>query len=105
MRKLGLAIVSLYALFCMGLMLIIPMNKFEWMLDEPNARTEGLTFCGLPLDTDISPRLLSWAFLAPILIFGIVQSVRHRKIHHSLWIALVLFVIWGWRFFIYYPVC
>ncbi|WP_143713648.1 DUF2645 family protein [Variovorax sp. RO1] len=105
MKKLGIVITSVYALFCITLMLIIPMNKFEWMLDEPSARTEGLTFCGLPVDEDINPRQLFLAFLVPILAFGIAQSMRQQKIHYSLWIAFALLAIWGWRFFIYYPLC
>ncbi len=86
-------------------MLLMPMNKYEWMLDEPNANTEGLTFCGLPLDDDIDTRFLSLAFLIPLIVLATIQSIRKRKAHYSLWIAAVPLAVWGWRFFIHYPLC
>ncbi|MGJ7530345.1 DUF2645 family protein [Variovorax sp. GB1P17] len=104
-EKIGAAVASAYASLCLGLMLMIPMNKFEWMLDEPSAHTEGLSFCGLPLDDGINPRSLSLLFLVPLFIFGVLLSVRQHKIHYSLWIAFALLAIWAWRFFIYYPLC
>ena len=104
-KKIGAAVTSAYAFLCLSLLLMIPMNKFEWMLNEPSAQTEGLSFCGLPLDDDISPRYLSLLFLAPIFIFGALLSIRQRRIHYSLWIAFALLAIWAWRFFIYYPLC
>lgn len=105
MKKIGMALASAYAFFCIAFMLLIPMNKYEWMLDEPNAKSEGLTFCGLPLDDDISARLFSFAFLIPLLVLAVVQSIRKKKAHYSLWIAVALLAVWGWRFFIYYPLC
>ncbi|WP_285415074.1 DUF2645 family protein [Variovorax sp. efr-133-TYG-130] len=105
MKRIGLAVVSAYAFFCIALMLLMPMNKYEWMLDEPSAKSDGLTFCGLPIDNDISTRFFSVAFLIPLFVFAAIQSIREKKIHYSLWIAIALLAIWGWRFFIYYPLC
>ena len=105
MKKIGLAIASAYAFFCIALMLLMPMNKYEWMLDEPNAKSDGLTFCGLPIDNDISTRFFSLAVLIPLLVFAAIQSIREREIHYSLWISIALLAVWGWRFLIYYPVC
>ncbi len=105
MKKIGMAMASLYALFCAGLILILPMNKFEWMLDEPSARTEGLTFCGLPIDDGIDLRSGYLFLLIPFLAIGITQSIRQKRIHYTLWIFFMLLAIWGWRFFIHYPIC
>jgi Protein of unknown function (DUF2645) len=104
-KKMGMAFVSAYAFFCTAFMLLMPMNKYEWMLDEPSAKSEGLTFCGLPLDADVSTRFFSLAFLIPLLVLAAFQSIRRKKAHYSLWIAVALLAVWGWRFFIYYPLC
>jgi hypothetical protein len=36
---------------------------------------------------------------------AVIQSIRKKKAHYSLWIAVALLFFWGWRFFIYYPLC
>lgn len=105
MKKIGVALASAYTFFCIAFMFLMPMNKYEWMLDEPGAKSEGLTFCGLPLDDDISVRFFSFAFLIPFLVLAATQSIRKKKTHYSLWIAVALLAVWGWRFFIYYPLC
>ncbi|WP_422084664.1 DUF2645 family protein [Variovorax sp.] len=105
MKRIGLAVVSAYAFFCISLMLLMPVNKYEWMLEESSAKSDGLTFCGLPIDNDISTRFFSAAFLIPLFVFAAIQSIREREIHYSLWIAIALLAVWGWRFFIYYPFC
>jgi hypothetical protein len=105
MKKLVAIGTLLYAFFCVATMFMMPMNEYEWMLDDPKARAEGLTFCGLPLDDGIDARIITLIVLLPLVITGCVLSVKKRRIHYSTWLALVVLLVWGWRFFIHYPLC
>ena len=63
MKKLHAIVASLYASLCIAAMFVIPMNTYEWMLEEPEALADGLTFCGLPLDDDLEVRVISFIVL------------------------------------------
>lgn len=105
MKRPGAIALALYALLCLGLIFGLPLNEYEWMLDDPAARAEGMTFCELPLDDGIDGRVLSLIAMLPLLGAGAVLSLRRRRIHASAWVALGLALAWGWRFFIHYPSC
>jgi hypothetical protein len=105
MKKLGTIGTFLYAFFCVATMFVLPMNEYEWMLDDPKARADGLTFCRLPLDDDIDARIITLIVLLPLIIAGGVLSVRKRRLHYSALVALAALLVWGWRFFVHYPLC
>jgi hypothetical protein len=105
MKKLGTLGTCLYAFLCVTMMFMLPMNEYEWMLDDPKARADGLTFCGLPLDDDIDARIITFIALLPLIVAGGALSVRKRRIHYSASIALAVLLVWGWRFFVHYPLC
>ena len=105
MKKLGEIGASLYAIFCVAMMFIMPMNEYEWMLEDAKARAEGLTFCGLPLDDGVDARIIALIVLLPLVIAGCALSVKKRRVHYSAWLALLVLLIWGWRFFVHYPLC
>ena len=105
MKKLGAIGTSLYAILCVATMFMMPMNAYEWMLDDPKARAEGLTFCGLPLDDGIDARIITLIVLLPLALAACALSVKKRRMHYSAWLALVVLLIWGWRFLVHYPLC
>jgi hypothetical protein len=105
MKKLGAIGASLYALLCLATIFTLPMNEYEWMLDDPKARAEGLGFCGLPLDDGIDARIIALVVLLPLLIAGGALSVKKRRLHYAAWLVLVLLLVWGWRFPFHYPLC
>jgi len=83
-----------------------PRNRFEWMLDEPGAARDGLTFCGLPLDQDAS--FGEFFAIAPVLAtlaVGLFFTVRKRIITPSLVVALSLLVLWITRFHVMINTC
>ncbi len=97
--------ISVYALFCIVMMFILPMNDYEWMLDDPLLREEGLTFCGLPLDDDIDARFFTLVVIAPLVIAGGALSLRARRMHYAGWLAVAVLLVWAWQFLIHYPLC
>jgi hypothetical protein len=105
MKRLGATGISLYAIFCVTTMFMMPMNTYEWMLDDPKARAEGLTFCGLPPDDGIDARIITLIVLLPLIIASSALSIKKRRIHYSALLALAVLIIWGWRFFVHYPLC
>lgn len=96
---------SVYAVFCAAMMFVLPMNAYEWMLDDPLLRDDELTFCGLPLDDGIDVRFLTFIVLLPLFVAGGALSVRARRMHYAGWLALAVLVVWVWRFLIHYPLC
>ena len=85
--------------FCTLNIFLWPRNKFEWMLTEPNAAAERLTFCTLPIDPDASVGAsLAMAPVLATLILGVILSVRAGKIAPSLIGGLVLMALWIIRF-------
>ncbi|HEX7867610.1 MAG TPA: hypothetical protein VF555_21810 [Variovorax sp.] len=101
-----LALVSaVYALFCAAMLFAMPRNRYEWMLEDPAMRGDGMTFCTLPIDHGLDARIESFAYLVPLLILAVVLSVRRRKPHWLLWVGLALVVLWGVRFVVLAPSC
>jgi hypothetical protein len=106
MRRFLFAFSAVYAAICVLMIFGLPRNKYEWMLDDPAARADGVTFCTLPLDeAEGSAALFSFIFLAPFLMTAIVLSLQRRKIHPTLWAGLGLLAIWALRFFVLSPAC
>ncbi len=105
MKKLLAIVTFIYASSCAAMMFMMPMNEYEWMLGDPKARADGLTFCWLPLDDGIDARGLTFVAMLPLFFMGGVLSVRTRRIHYAAWLALTVLALWGWRFFIHYPLC
>ncbi|WP_395320928.1 hypothetical protein [Variovorax sp. UC74_104] len=100
------AVVSaLYALFCAAMLFAIPRNRYEWMLEDPAMRGDGLTFCTLPIDHGLDARIESFAYLVPLLVVAAVLSVRRRRPHWLLWVGLGLVLLWGARFVVLAPSC
>lgn len=110
-KKWRKAVLLAYALACVGLMFMLPMNKFEWMLEEPEALAAGLTFCGLPVDHNGDARIFSWLLLFPLWGVAVMQARRGgaghnvRRGRHALWIAAAVSAVWLWRYFVHYPLC
>jgi hypothetical protein len=98
-------IAAAYALFCAAMLFGIPRNRYEWMLEDPALRTDGMTFCTLPVDHGVDARIESFAYLVPLLAVAIALSVRRRRPHWLLWLALALVVLWGVRFVALMPSC
>ncbi len=105
MKKLGAIATSLYAFLCLATIFMLPMNEYEWMLDDPKARAVGLDFCGLPLDDGIDARMIAFIVQLPLVIAGCALSVKKRRIHYAAWLALVVLLVLGWRFLVHYPLC
>lgn len=105
MKTLGAISLWLYGVACLLAIYALPVNWYEWMLDEPGAKAEGLTLCDLPLDDGIDGRIATIVMLLPLMMLAGALSVNRRKIHFSVWLVLALLLIWGWRFFIHYPLC
>lgn len=95
----------LYAAFSTLMTLSLPLNRYEWMLEDPALRDDKLTFCTLPLDPDNGAASLGLAWIAPVLVAGVVLSMRRRRPHDALWIGLALLALWGVRFFVLAPSC
>jgi hypothetical protein len=96
---------ALYALFSAAMLFAIPRNRYEWMLEDPAMRGDGMTFCTLPIDHGLDARIESFAYLVPLLIAAVVLSVRRRRPHWLLWVGLVLVALWGIRFVVLAPSC
>lgn len=105
MRSVFALVSALYALFCAAMLLAIPRNRYEWMLEDPAMRGDGMTFCTLPIDHGLDARIESFAYLVPLLVVAVVLSVRRRRPHWLLWVGLVLVVLWGVRFVVLAPSC
>jgi hypothetical protein len=96
----------LYAALCGLLIYSWPLNKYEWMLDEPDAASEGLTFCSLPLDNNAGSAPV-FSFIA-IFVFAsaaVVLSLKRKSFHPALIIALLLLLLWIAKFFLFAPQC
>jgi hypothetical protein len=104
-RSVFVLVSAVYALFCTAMLFGIPRNRYEWMLEDPAMRTDGVTFCTLPIDHGLDARVESFAYLIPLLVVAVVLSVRRRKPHWLLWVGLVLVVLWGVRFLVLTPSC
>jgi hypothetical protein len=102
-RSVFVLVSAVYALFCTAMLFGIPRNRYEWMLEDPAMRTDGVTFCTLPIDHGLDARVESFAYLIPLLVVAVVLSVRRRKPHWLLWVGLV--VLWGVRFLVLTPSC
>jgi hypothetical protein len=104
-RNVFLILSAIYAAFCTAMLFSIPRNRFEWMLEDPAMRADGMTFCTLPLDNGVDARIESFVYLIPLLIVAVVLSVRQRKPHWLLWVGLLLVVAWAIRFVVLAPSC
>lgn len=105
MRSVLLWVSALYAMFCTAMLFSLPRNRYEWMLEDPAMRADGMTFCTLPIDRGVDARIESFAYLVPLLIVAAVLSVRQRRPHWLLWVGLGLVVLWGVRFLVLTPSC
>jgi hypothetical protein len=104
-RTLLLFLSAAYALFCAAMLFSMPRNRYEWMLDDPALRADGMSFCTLPIDHGVDARIASFAYLVPLLIVAVALSVRRRRPHWLLWIGLVLLAAWVVRFVVLAPYC
>ncbi|MGJ7535287.1 MULTISPECIES: hypothetical protein [unclassified Variovorax] len=104
-RSVFVLVSAVYALFCTAMLFGLPRNRYEWMLEDPAMRADGMTFCTLPIDHGLDARVESFAYLIPLLVVAVVLSVRRRRPHWLLWVGLVLVVLWGARFLVLTPSC
>ncbi len=106
-RRVVLFVLAVYAVGCALLIWILPLNGYEWMLDDPTLKNEHLRFCTLPIDNDTFLGSALGAIALPLLLLAasIALSIRHRKAHCTLWISLALLLIWALRFFVLTPSC
>lgn len=97
-------VIALYSIFSALVIVSMPINKFEWMLDDPLLADEKLTFCTLPVDDGGTP-FISILYILPLLFAGLLIFAKKGQIHPTLWIALGLSIIWFIRFVLLYPSC
>lgn len=96
----------LYTAFCVVWILMWPLNEYEWMLSDPDAQREGLTFCGLPLDSDADVKPLFAALpLVPLTVLAVVVCWRARRLRPSAWLAAALWLVWLAKFYLLAPQC
>jgi hypothetical protein len=97
----------LYAVFCGLLVYSWPLNKYEWMLDEPDAIDEGRTYCTLPIDQNSDFASVP-GFLAIFIFTSVVVGISlKRKSFNQLLIIfnVVLYLAWIAKFFLFVPKC
>ncbi len=98
-------IIADYAIFSALLIVSVPYNRFEWMLDDPLLKDQKLTFCTLPLDMDVSGSFITFMYFSPLLLIGLVMLLVKRPVHYTVWLAVGLLVLWYVRFFLLFPDC
>lgn len=83
-----------------------PFNRYEWMLEEPNAVRDGLTYCTLPIDTEAGfvPVLAGLPVLLTLVLGGIF-AVRRGRVGLVLAGGGVLLALWLVRFLVLRPAC
>jgi len=105
-RAILSAALYFYAALCGLFIYSWPLNKYEWILDEPDAVANGLTFCSLPIDHNAeSSALLPFLSIVVYVIGAGILTVNRRKPHPTLIIALILFLLWVGKFFLLAPHC
>ncbi|AFK62753.1 hypothetical protein TKWG_13135 [Advenella kashmirensis WT001] len=97
-------VIALYSILSALVIVSMPINKFEWMLEDPLLADEKLTFCTLPVDDGGTP-FISILYILPLLVAGLIIFAKKRQIHPTLWIAFGLSIIWFLRFVLLYPSC
>ena len=96
--------IALYSILSALIIVSMPINKFEWMLQDPLLADEKLTFCTLPADDDGTP-FISMLYILPLLLTGLFIFAKTRRAHPTLWIAFGLSIIGSIRFVIMYSSC
>ena len=83
-----------------------PFNRYEWMLNEPNAAHDPLTYCTLPIDTEAGfiPVLTIVPVLLTLLVGGVI-ALRRGRVGLTLAGGGVLLVLWLVRFLVLRPAC
>lgn len=81
-----------------------PYNRYEWMLEDPQAKAEGLNYCALPTDPG-EPTWEALAYLLPWALLATTISLKQRRLHASVWYCLGLLACWGVRFGWLTPAC
>ena len=83
-----------------------PFNRYEWMLDEPNAVRDGLTYCTLPIDTEAGfmPVLAGVPVLLTLAVGGVL-ALRRGRIGPVLAGGGILLTLWLVRFLVLRPGC
>lgn len=97
-------VIALYSILSALVIVSMPINKFEWMLEDPLLADEKLTFCTLPVDDGGTP-FISLLYILPLLLAGLIIFAKKRQLHPTLWIALGLSIIWFLRFVLLPPLC
>lgn len=105
MAKFTYLLCALYAALCTAWILIVPMNQYEWMLEDPALRGEVMTYCELPVDHDSHAALLAFLPLLPLLAVGLIVSAIKGRIHPATWGAAVPLAVWAGRFLAFAPSC
>lgn len=82
-----------YSVWCLLVVAAAPVHEYDWMLDDPVALAEGLTFCILPQDDRLKVHLFPAMFLAPLWASAFVHFLGGRR-ERWLWVALALTVVW-----------
>lgn len=105
--KRAVTIVSyVYGLACIALILGLPRNKYEWMLDaaEPGS---PVSFCGLPHDPDGPFRALifAWLAVAPLVLAGLWGMFRSRSPNGILVVGMLLMAFAWVRLIALTPTC
>jgi len=99
MSRWSRAALYAYAALCGVVIYAWPRNKYEWMLDDPDAASEPLSFCTLPVDPDAA--LAPWFAFVPLLAqvtMAVALSLKRRRVHPLLVVALVLLLAWAGKF-------
>lgn len=104
-RKLALAFWIAYTALLAVIIVSLPLNRYEWMLEVPAMQAEGMNLCSLPIDDDSDVAIVTALSLIPMLIVSLILAVRQRKLHYSFWLNILLVTFWGLRFLVFLPSC
>lgn len=102
---IGRVAVTCYAAFCAATLWGLPVNKYQWMLEDPALRGEQMSFCSLPLDPDSAASTIALLLVAPLFVLAVALSIRQRRWHYFLWLSVALLAMWMLRFWILTPSC
>lgn len=107
--RFDLSLKLAYFLYGAAAMLVLyswPLNKFEWMLAEPDQAGQPLGYCRLPFDDNAqSTPWLAFNLVAPIIIYSTARLVKNRRFDGFFIMEGAVFLLWLGKFFLFVPEC
>lgn len=98
-----------YLLYGATAMLVLfswPLNKYEWMLDEPAPAGRPLGYCRLPFDDNAQTTpWLAFNLVAPVIIVSTARLLKNRRFDGFFIMEGAVFLLWLGKFFLLVPEC